>query len=314
MVNHDNLEDSASIGVAAVVLIFVTIMNVSIIVKYQKNLVYPEGQQKLVLIFLMPLFIGWSAWAELFKEGPLRILDFLMNLFKAICIAAFMVYIEKMFGWVKHGTENKYDEDVKNQILISTTVKKFNCLKIQPKTTVEEVKSFLKRTKILVFQQCVILIILGITGLVMVTSTDNLDFENSTQNTIFTLFSAIESISSVVSLVSLLALIVYVKDIKKFAHFQFLHKFIIIKLGLLFTELQPIVIEIFASAGLITNTSDYSTSQITTYTNALLTVSEMVVLSFLISEVYPISDYQVHPDDRLEIENKGGNKATLINT
>lgn len=309
-----NLEDSASLGVTAVILVFVTVMTLAIIVKFQRNLKYPEAQQKLILIFLMPLCIGWAAWVELLKESPARSLEFLMNLFKAICIASFMLYIERILGWVREGNVNRYDEESKFKMLVSNTVRKGICFKVQPKTTLEQAHRYLKIIRILVFQQCIILTLLGIIGIIMIVSTGNYNFHNSTQNMVFEIFAGVKSVSSIVSLLSLLNLIIYVKDIPQMSHFQFLHKFIIIKLGLVFTEVQPIIIGQFAKNGLIASTSDYSAEEITTYTNALMVVSEMIILCFLLVEVFPVADYEVHPEIRAKMTEENDIKTNLLST
>ena len=65
-----------------------------------------------------------------------------------------------------------------------------------------------------------------------------------------------------------------------------------LKLGILFTEIQPNVIEIFSNNGAITSTSIYSTEEITAYTHSLLLCFEMTMVCFLMVLVFPLSDYQ----------------------
>ena len=62
------------------------------------NLKYRSAQNMLLLIFLMPNFIGWTAWVEILSLNKSKRLEFLINLFKAICIAFFSFYIERMLG------------------------------------------------------------------------------------------------------------------------------------------------------------------------------------------------------------------------
>ena len=54
-------------------------------------------------------------------------------------------------------------------------------------------------------------------------------------------------------------------------------KLLIVKLGILFTEVQPLLIEIFAGTDLIASTSKYSTGKITVYTHSLLICTEMIL-------------------------------------
>ena len=93
----------------------------------------------------------------------------------------------------------------------------------------------------------------------------------------------------------------HVNKIPEMSSLQILHKFVIIKLGLLFTEFQPIVVGIFADLDLIASTSKYSTSEITLYTNSLLLCSEMIIMSFLLVLIYPTEDYNKSPDLRRSI-------------
>ena len=297
-VDHDNLQESASVEVTAVILLLVSFMTVSMIISYQRNLKYHSAQNMLISIFLMPVLIGWSAWTELILERQARSLEFLMNLFKAICIASFMVYLEKMLGWVKEGEENTYSEEKKLRLLSSGPAPNGLCGKMDPIKTPEEAKKFLRKIRIAVFQLCAVLILLGIAGICMILATDNLDFTDPTQNTIFSVFSGIKSISSVVCLVALLRLILYVRKIPEMEHFEFMHKFIIIKLGILFTEVQPLVIKTCAYYDLIANNEKYTVEAITSYTNNLMIVSEMIIISFLLLIVFPLSDYEIHPELR----------------
>ena len=297
-VDHDNLEDSASVGVTAVILIVVSASTLRMIIDYHRNLKYRPAQSMLMLIFLMPVLIGWSAWIALYNQRDGKFLDFVMNLFKAICIGSFMLYVERMLGWVQEGSNNVYSEDKKYRILCSGVPHRFLCARVEPVKTVEEARGYVNKIRIAVFQLCAILIVFGIIGFSMIIATDNYSFTNPTQNTIFTVFSSIRAISSAITLISLLGFIIYVRKIPEMEHFEFMHKFIIIKLGLLFTEIQPIVIEFFADHGLIASTSKYSISTIASFTNSLLVVSEMIIICFLLLIVFPLSDYEVHPELR----------------
>ena len=72
----------------------------------------------------------------------------------------------------------------------------------------------------------------------------------------------------------------------------------ILKLVFLFTEVQPLIIELIASLDGIASTNIYSIAEITSYTNALLIVTEMIIISFLLYIEFTISDYDLQRKDR----------------
>lgn len=82
-----------------------------------------------------------------------------------------------------------------------------------------------------------------------------------------------------------------------------MHKFIIIKLAILFTEVQPLIIQIFSRNGLIANTDKYDVEYITAYTNALLLCSEMIIVSFLLLLIFPLDDYRENLELREKLSN-----------
>ena len=297
-VDRDNLSDSASIGVTAVILVSVTIMTLYMIVNFQMNLKYLAVKRLVIILFLMPIFIGWVAWSELLLGKRERSMEFLINLFKAICVASFMLYIERMLGWVQDGESNRYSEERKYQVLLEGKTHTFLCRKAYPVKSIEEAKTFLFRIRIAVLQSCVLLVTLGIIGFAMVIATGNYELTDPTQNKIIEIFSITKTVSAVISLIALIKLIFYARRIPDMQHFDFVHKFVIIKLGILFTEIQPLIIQAFANKGLIASTSKYSTATITSYTNSLMVVSEMIIMSFLLLLVFPIADYEIHPELR----------------
>ena len=292
-VDHDNLEDSAAVGVTAVILITVSFLTFGMIIYHQMHLKYKEAQNLLILIFLMPTLIGWVAWVEIFIGDDLAGFEFLVNLFKAVCIAAFLFYTEKMLGWVQKEDKITYSEEQKLETLCHSTTHRFLCRQVEPASNTEEAKKYLVKVRIAILQNCVVLVVLGIVGMSMVIATDNYSLTDSTQNDIFTILHGIKGVSSLITVVAIFQVVWYVIRIPEMERFEFMHKLIIIKLGIIFTELQPIVIEACADWGLIASTDKYSVSEITTYTNALMTVCEMIIISFLLVIVFPVSDYNL---------------------
>lgn len=167
---------------------------------------------------------------------------------------------------------------------------------------IEEAKTYIQRIRYLVIQFCVVLVILGVIGIIMIGATHDYDYNNSSENKVFTIFYGFKTVSSIVSLLGLLRIVWYVKRIPEMEKFGFFHKVLILKLGFLFTEVQPLIIELIASLDGIASTNIYSTAEITSYTNALLIVTEMIIISFLLYIEFPITDYDLHPEVRGKIE------------
>ena len=313
-VDHNSLEDSASVGVTAVILIGVSFMTLHMMLKYMRNPKYPAAQHFLVVIFFMPISIGWAAWVQVLVKKDSKGLDFLINLFKSVCIACFMLYMERIMGWVREGDRNIYSENQKFEVLCHGLPHRFLCFKVQPTQNVDEAKAYLRRIEFLVYQCCVVFVVIGVIGIIMITTGDNYSFTNTTQNKVFTIFFAIKSISSLVALIALMRLVWYNKRIPELEKFEFFHKVVILKLGFLFTEAQPLFIEFCANYNLIANTSIYSVAEITAYTNSLLIVSEMIIINFLFLIEFPISDYEVPPADTSRLEPMSDNGKTVIAT
>ena len=185
MVDHDNLGESASIGVTVVILILVTAMTMQTMLQYIRNPKYPQAQKFLYCIFLMPLLIGWISWVELFQIEKARSLTYALNLFKAVCLASFFLYIEKMLGWVQYNGENTYREEQKYEVLSQNGKKRFLCLNLKPITTKSEAESYLTKIRACVLQFSVVVLLIGIIAGIMIVSTDNYTFTDRTQNKVF---------------------------------------------------------------------------------------------------------------------------------
>ena len=311
MVDTNNLEECASIGVTATILVLVTLFAMRNLYIYKKNHRYPQAQAYLIVIILMPVIIGWLSWAQLFKKKELRSVGFLLNIYKAACLTCFVFFIEKMLGRIMIGDENHFSEKRIYEVLCTKSYSKWLCIKCDPITTIEEAKKYLWKKKVLVLQFSIVLSIAGIVGGLMILSTGNYTLTNSNQNVIYSIFGIIVGVSSLIALLALLNLGLFVNDIPEMKSLNIFHKFFIIKAAILVTEIQSLIIELFAYEGLIANTSVFSLQEITTYTNSLLVSCEMTIISFLIVMIYPLTDYDIptgklgNPEEeKLIVENK----------
>jgi Organic solute transporter Ostalpha len=80
--------------------------------------------------------------------------------------------------------------------------------------------------------------------------------------------------------------------------YKIFYKLLIIKLSILFTDVQPLVIQIFATTGTIANNSLYTTEDITTYTNAALLCIEMAICCILMFLMFRIEEFEDYPELR----------------
>jgi Domain of unknown function. len=65
----------------------------------------------------------------------------------------------------------------------------------------------------------------------------------------------------------------------------------IMRLLILFTELQYPVLQLFAALDLIASTEKYSTEEIVNYTFSLILCTEMIIVTVLFVFAFPVSDY-----------------------
>lgn len=248
----------------------------------------------------MPILIGWAGWFELLEDKKTLTLNFTQNLFKSACLASFMLYIERMLGWDQDNGKNIYSEEIKFRLLVTGRAPKclYRCIKFKPIESLDDAKKYMTTIRFYVLQLCVFLVFFGIIGTIVIFTTDMFKFGEQSLNSIWFYFNVIQVISSIFAILFLLNLGMYVNTLPEMTSLQILHKFVIIKLGLLFTEFQPFVISGIAMTGAIVDNSDYSNEEITLYTSNLLLCSEMIIMSFLIILIFPNSDYLKTPDVR----------------
>ena len=109
----------------------------------------------------------------------------------------------------------------------------------------------------------------------------NLKFTDITnKNKAILILQFIRSFSLAFALTSLIILGWYSSKLRQMYGLNIFKKLLIVKLGILFTEVQPLLIEIFAGTDLIASTSKYSTGKITVYTHSLLICTEMILWAF----------------------------------
>ena len=293
MPDMHNLSENAVLFSTAAMLIVSSGISISLIVRYKRNPKYPQAQIYLFSIFMMPIFIGWASWIEIYQERQGVALEFLVMLFKSVCIVSFLLYVDRMLGCIYKDDNFSYSEEKKYENLILENPPKFCCCKIKPITSVEKSKKYLRTIKIFVIQNCVVLVTLGIIGIIFISATDSWRADDENVNDFMTAFRIIKAISTMLAFTFLASLGLQANCIVELEPYKILTKFTLIKFGILLTQFQPIIIQIFAATGAIASTSKYSVEEITIYTNALLLCSEMIIMAFLLLIVFPLSDYDI---------------------
>ena len=114
------------------------------------------------------------------------------------------------------------------------------------------------------------------------------------------LFRAFKGISAIIAILALIHFGILIDHIPEMKGYGFLHKLLVLKLGIVFTEIQPNIIEIFSYTGAVTNTSIYTVEEITAYTNSLLLCFEMTMICLLMILIFPLSDYQTLSSNELD--------------
>lgn len=308
MVDYDNLQESAGIWVAGIVLVIITAINLATMIKSLMNLKYKQAQLMLISIYLMPIVMGWIAWVQMMKSKELRIVWFLLTLIKSVCLTSFMLYIERMIGRTIVNGKSIYTKEKLYSNLVTNRSPRciLKCIRIKPIDSEDKAKAYIEKIRIYVYQLSVVFTLCTILAIIYALAKKDPRLKEDKGSKLFLILSAVASLSSIVALCGLLNFGMYANSLPILRNLQVMHKFIIIKLGLLFTEFQPLIIAILVYSGAIANTDKYSHEEINIYTNSCLMVYEMIILSFLIIEVYPLSDYDLNDEERenLPEENK----------
>jgi Organic solute transporter Ostalpha len=289
MVNKSNLEDSASVGVAAAILVASSLVTVFNMIRNAKHFNYPPAQYYLYVIFSMPALIGWLAWVEMLSSSKTRIIDVTLGLFKMICIVCFFEYMRRLLG--REGSS--YSSEIELKELITDTPPKckllcFSCSKIMD---IGGARDYMWKIKMLLYQYAVAVPLLLIIALIVIFIDGDYDLDDSSLNNTFTILQAIKAVSTMVSLVGLINYGMYIDKIPSIAHIGVFHKLAAVKLGIFFTEIQPLIITLFASRDLITDDDNYSEEEVVIFTNSLLLTTEMALLSFLLVVMFPMTEY-----------------------
>ena len=288
MIDHDDLEQSSGVGVTSTIVVIVTIITLSNIRNHVMNFNYPEAQKFLVPVFLFPVLITWQAWVDIFFGGTHREVDLVVNILKAVCLTSLYLHIEKMLGKVEKNGKIVFSDEKVHQVLCSDKYfPEYCCIKSSYITTTEQAKKYLFKLKIFVFQIFfVVFIITGIGAWVLIDEDLALDTDS-----VFIILQIIRFSSIVVLLFTLTTFCNYIGKLPDLDKYKFSLKVRIVRVLIIFAELQWDVLKVFAAAGLIANTDKYSTADIVSYTYSLIIGSEMIIIAVFMSYNFQIYDF-----------------------
>ena len=153
-----------------------------------------------------------------------------------------------MLGCVKGQDSNTFSEEKVLTTLSKNTESRCGlCRKIYPLQKEENARIYLSRIRKAVWQNCFVLIILAVISIIVIGVKGDWDFSDKKINNMLILFRAIKGISAIIAIAALIHFGILCDSIPEMKGFSFIHKFIVLKLGILFTEIQPNVIEIFSN-------------------------------------------------------------------
>ena len=197
-----------------------------------------------------------------------------------------------MLGWIQNNGENVYSEDQVYHILCSTkTDTSFQCCKFKPISDKEKAKRYLMKIEIVTYGYIIILVSLILVGAFIILI--NMEDDTDDLRSVFYVFFVIKTCATIPAAAGLTHFGMFVSTIPAMKDYQIMNKFNFINASILLTEAQPTFIALFASWGLIADTGAYDEDTTSDYANALLLCSEIMILSFIMFLVFPLTDYDV---------------------
>lgn len=254
-----------------------------------------------MILFCMPIFIGWTSLASLSTMHKQKILEFLLNVYKSVGLICFMIYIDRMMGWTKEGENSKYSKKERQDCLIRIKSAKciYGCIKPSPLTTEKEADWYMTKTYVGVLQLCLVLIAIGVGELIVWGFFHDIYLYKGPEHlSLWLLALGAKIISSCIALNFLFNFSHFSHHIPELEKLNITTKFYIIKLSMMFTEIQPLIILLLVELGAVASDKEYSVEEMSTYTNSLLLCSEMILVGFLQILIFPVEDFLNNPDHR----------------
>ena len=257
------------------------------------NFTYPEAQVFLFPLFILPLVIGWIGWAQLYTSTSYEIVELFTNIYKALILVFILLHVERLLGWIQANDKNLFSEEKFYNALCNPDVQRgWRCIKFKNFETSLEAKQYVDQIKIAVYQSPVIMFIIAIVGTVVIEN------ESDWEDEVMLILRLIRVVSVIVAIVALFSMVFFVNKLPEMKGLGILLKLVVVKFGIVFADVQPLIIQFLATENLITNKDKHSTDDITEYTQSLFICCEMIILAVLLAILFPASDYRAPPDPK----------------
>ena len=280
-----SLNSSLFIGGSASLVAVATLVISLQITQYCRNLMYPYAQKPCIALFAVPALVGWASWVNLFSSS-LRLVAFCVNLCKAAGVLVFFQYIEALLGYTPNADGSFYSAARADEVVLAMGHAHcyLRCTRGTPLTTLTDVQQFRRRTALFILQYPAVMVFLsGLVTVVRQASTDT-DFAET-----FTLgATAVQALSTSVALNFLINYAVFTSRIPEVKKFKILHKFILVKVSMLFTEFQPLAISALAWLA-----EAEEAEQLAAQLNSVLVCCEMILVGCLQYKIFPVTDYML---------------------
>ena len=223
-----------------------------------------------------------------------EVVELYINIYKASILCFMLFYIERLLGWVQNYDKNDYSEEKVYNVLCNPDVSRsWRCIKFKNFETSLEAKNYLNKVKVAVFQFPIIVFIIAIVGTFVIEN------ESDSEDEILLILKLVRLVSIVVAVLALFSMAYFVDQLPEMTGLRIFRKLVVVKLGIVFADVQPLVIYFLAYENLIANNDLYTVDAITFDTQSIFICCEMLVFAILLGILFPASEYNTPPELKL---------------
>lgn len=236
----ENLSERASLLVSAIVLSLSSLICLYQIYKFIKSYKYPQAQGFCIVLFAMPILMGWTSWVNLMSTSRVKFLEFMINLYKSVAIVCFIYYVDRLIGWVERPEGHRYDSE--NVDFVFMSMEKADCyFRCWPSTSLdskEKARRFRWKTRICIMQFPVVLMVSGIVGLILFFGYGwRAEYGNHMLKYYWWAETAVELTSSGIAMNYLINYSFFANRIPELNGLKIMSKFVLMKLSMVLTEI-----------------------------------------------------------------------------
>ena len=289
--DYDELGISAGLGVSGFLLVLSSLICIYYSTYHVKHIVYCEAQYRLFPYLFSPVVIGWLAWGELMMAKSPPFLKLILDLYTSITVICFVGYVFKMIGGESVGEEIEYNKvKMERSFMINKTVR--NVFQKIEMNNEENVRKYILRIWIFVYQYAAVVVITSIIGLIarLARSDDLYEPADTSPNRIFLWLSIIRVVSSILAISRLKALASTVSHISSASQIKLSTKINAVQLSIMIQSIQELIISLCIRLG-VPRGDGYDSDERAIWTTNTLICSEMLVLAFIIVLLFPMKDY-----------------------